>query len=171
MAETHDVAEQAPPRGRLVLGTLILGVGFLCPALVPVVTASGLPAGWKATLSGLLLLGIPELFMLAAVAVLGKPGYAYLKRRVLGLVRRHVLPPQAVSRRRYRLGLVLFLIPLLWGWLTPYVAGRVAGYEGSRILLGVLGDAVLLASFLVLGGEFWDKLKALFVHEARAQLP
>jgi len=171
MVDAHDTAEEAPPKGRLVLGGLILGVGFLCPLFVPLVAASELPAGWKATLSGLLLLGIPELFMLVAVAVLGKPGYAWLKQRVLGLLRRHVLPPQTVSRRRYHLGLALFLIPLLGGWLAPYVSHWIADLESKCIALGMLGDAILLVSLLVLGGEFWDKIKALFVYEARAQLP
>jgi hypothetical protein len=30
---------------------------------------------------------------------------------------------------------------------------------------------MLLASLFVLGGEFWDKLRALFVHGARAAFP
>jgi len=33
------------------------------------------------------------------------------------------------------------------------------------------GDVVFVASFFVLGGEFWDKLRALFVHGARAVFP
>ena len=30
-------------------------------------------------------------------------------------------------------------------------------------------DVMLLTSLFVLGGEFWDKLRALFVHESRAE--
>jgi hypothetical protein len=30
------------------------------------------------------------------------------------------------------------------------------------------GDVLLVSSLFVLGGEFWDKLRALFVHDARA---
>jgi hypothetical protein len=30
---------------------------------------------------------------------------------------------------------------------------------------------VLLISLFVLGGDFWDKLRALFVHSARAVFP
>jgi len=30
---------------------------------------------------------------------------------------------------------------------------------------------LLVASLFVLGGDFWDKLRALFVHEARVQFP
>jgi len=34
----------------------------------------------------------------------------------------------------------------------------------------VVGDTFFLTSFFVLGGKFWDKVKALFVYEARAVL-
>jgi hypothetical protein len=37
--------------------------------------------------------------------------------------------------------------------------------------LFLLGDAMMLVSLFVLGGEFWDKLRALFVHRARAVMP
>jgi hypothetical protein len=36
---------------------------------------------------------------------------------------------------------------------------------------GAIGDTLFLTSFFVLGGEFWDKVKALFIYEARAVLP
>jgi hypothetical protein len=32
----------------------------------------------------------------------------------------------------------------------------------------IAADLVFVASFFVLGGEFWEKLRALFVHGARA---
>jgi hypothetical protein len=35
----------------------------------------------------------------------------------------------------------------------------------------VAGDLLLLASLFVLGGDFWDKLKALFIYDARAHMP
>ena len=38
-----------------------------------------------------------------------------------------------------------------------------------RFSLGI--DLLLLASILVLGGDFWDKIRALFIHEAKAQFP
>ena len=35
----------------------------------------------------------------------------------------------------------------------------------------VPGDLLLLVSLFVLGGDFWDKLRSLFIHSARAQIP
>jgi hypothetical protein len=33
------------------------------------------------------------------------------------------------------------------------------------------GDVVFVTSLFVLGGDFWDKLRSLFVHGARAVFP
>lgn len=160
----------APPRGRLALGGSILVVGLLCPLLVPLVTASGLPAGWKATLSGLLLLGIPEVFMLVAVAVMGKAGYAYLKTKALGFLKRHVAPPDTVGATRYRIGLVMFLLPVLYGWLGPYLRHVLPDSDVGGLWPHLGGDLMFLASLIVLGGDFWDKVRALFVHGAKATI-
>ena len=45
------------------------------------------------------------------------------------------------------------------------------GREVQNLWVNVIGDLMFLASFFVLGGEFWDKVRALFLHEAKAQLP
>jgi len=35
----------------------------------------------------------------------------------------------------------------------------------------IAGDVLLLVSLVVLGGDFWDKLRSLFIHSARAVIP
>ncbi len=170
MADAHAPVEEIPSTGRLALAGAILISGFLCPLLVPLVVASDLTTEWKAALSGLLLLGIPELFMLAAVAVLGKPGFDYLKGRLLRFFKRYA-PPKVVSPTRYRIGLVLFLLPVLVGWCVPYVAHLLPAYEENRIVIAAGGDVLLLISLVVLGGDFWDKVRALFVQGSRVRFP
>ena len=145
-------------------------VGFLCPLLVPLLVSSGLPAVWKTTLSGLFLFGIPELFTLVAVAVMGKAGFDFFKARFFGFLKRHG-PPESVSPIRYRIGLVLFLLPLLLGWITPYVSHLIPDYEANRVVVGITGDIMLLVSLFVLGGEFWDKVRSLFIQGATAIFP
>jgi hypothetical protein len=145
--------------------------GFAAPVLVPLVLASGLPAGWKTTLSGLLMLGIPELAMLIAVAIMGKDGFEFLTagiKRRLGKFFEVYGPAERVSRARYRIGLVMFALPILIGWAAPYLGHHLPGYEANERVYAVLGDLLLLSSLFVLGGEFWDKLRSLFVHGARA---
>ena len=170
MKDGNPIAAAPPSQGRLTLGGAILVVGLLCPLSIPWVASSDLPAGWKAVLSGLLLLGIPELMMMLAAAVLGKSGFHFLKGLLFGFFKRQAIPKE-VSPTRYRIGLVMFLVPMLWGWLTPYVSQEIPGYEGHRLAVGLLGDLLLLSSLFVLGGEFWEKLRALFIHRAVARFP
>ena len=74
-----------------------------------------------------------------------------------------------MGRTRFRIGLAMFLLPLLFGWLTPYVLPVLPDYGAHRFAYGVSGDLLLLASLLMLGGDFWDKLRALFVRDAKVQ--
>jgi len=167
MMEEQAASPAPPPGKRLIIGGMVFVLGFMGPAFVPLVAIMNMPTEWKTALSGLLLLGIPELFMLIAVAILGRPGFDYLKAHLLKVL----APPERVSRARYRFGLLLFVLPLLLGWLMPYVSPWLPGYSTHPVVYGVVGDAVFLVSLWVLGGEFWDKLRALFIHEASAQLP
>ena len=158
------------PKGRLYTGGTIFVAGFLCPLLVPLVTNSSLSVGWKTTISGLLLVGVPELAMLIAAAVMGKDGFTYLKRVLFGFLGKYFAPPETVSLIRYRIGLVLFSIPLLMGWIAPYISGYIPLFEKYRLLFALVGDLLLLSSLFVLGGEFWDKLRGIFIYKAKVNL-
>jgi hypothetical protein len=69
---------------------------------VPLVAGMGLSGTTVATLSGAMLVGA-EVFRILAVAVMGKPGYAYLKNRVFGFLKQYG-PPAQVSNTRYTIG-------------------------------------------------------------------
>ena len=69
------------PKGRLILGVSILVIGFMSPLLILLVTGTSWSVGIKTTISGLLAFGIPEVFMLIAIAVMGKQGYEYIKTK------------------------------------------------------------------------------------------
>ena len=155
---------------RLRLGFIVFVVGFLSPLLIPLVTASELPAKWKAVISGALAVGIPELFSIVAIAIMGKPGYNYIKSRFFAFLKKHG-PPDKVSLTRYRIGLVMFLLPILFGWLAPYFPSVIPGYDLQGLLVNIIGDVILISSFFVLGGDFWDKIRSLFIYGATATFP
>jgi len=170
MENDSTTAVQPPSGWRLGMGVVLFVLGLICPIFIPLVTGTDLPAKWKAGISGLLALGIPELLWMAAVAVLGKAGFSYIKGRFFSSFKK-VAPPDVVSRTRYRFGLVMFLLPILFGWLVPYAPHLVPGYGVHRFAINLVGDLLLISSLFVLGGDFWDKLRALFIHEAKAQIP
>ena len=173
---TPEIAEPAsspappPPGWRLNLGVALFLLSLFCPLGVPLVALTNLSLAWKATISGILMLGGPEVLALLAVVFLGKSGFVYLKAKAYGLFKQYALPRE-VSRGRYRLGLALFIVPLFCGWLGAYVAHLIPGYAGHRLIINISGDVIWLSSFFVLGGDFWDKIRALFIHRAKALIP
>ncbi len=170
MTDQTTTLEQPAPGWRFKLGVYLLVLGAICPLFTPLVAMTSLSTEWKAALSGLLLIGIPEIFSLVAIAVMGKDGFNYIKGKVFGFFKRHALPKE-VSRTRYQIGLVLFLLPLLFGWLAPYVPDVIPGYQAHGFAVNLGLDILLLVSLFVLGGEFWDKVRALFAYEARTHFP
>lgn len=149
---------------RLTIGGFVIVVGFLCPLLIPFVTSTGWSIGFKSAVSGLLALGIPEVFMLIGVAILGKDGYQFLKDKLFGFLKQFA-PPDFVSLTRHRIGLVMFCLPLLIGWIGPYLAHVFPNIKELPLWSYIVGDVTFFASFMVLGGNFWDKLSGLFKHD------
>ena len=161
--------EHSPAGWRFRLGLTILIVGWLSPLLIPLVTRTSLATEWKTIISGLLAVGIPEVFTVAAIAIMGKSGYNLIKERIFSFLKKHG-PPDRVSLTRYRIGLVMFVLPIAFGWLGPYGAQHIPGYETHRFVVSLIGDGMFVVSLFVLGGDFWDKVRALFVYNARVQI-
>ena len=157
-------------RWRLHLGLIVLIIGFLSPLLIPLVTASELPTKWKAVISGCLAVGIPELFSIAAIAIMGKSGFNYIKDRFFRFLKKYG-PADRVSRIRHRIGLVMFGLPILFGWLAPYFSSIVPDYDLQGSIVNLIGDVMFISSLFVLGGDFWDKVRSLFVYGATAKFP
>jgi len=160
--------EQPRAEWRFRLGMIVLVVGWLSPLCIPVITATDLPTRWKTIISGALAVGIPEVFTVAAIAIMGKSGYNLIKERIFSFLKKHG-PPDRVSLTRYRIGLVMFGLPIVFGWLGPYGAHLIPGYETHRFVVSLIGNVMFVASLVVLGGDFWDKIRALFVYSAKAQ--
>jgi len=166
MNQDASAAAQAGVGWRVKSGAALFVLSIVLPvAGIPLLATLGLSAQMTASISGALLLGA-ELLGIVAIAVMGKPGYLYIRSRVFGFLKRHG-PPSEVSRARYNTGLVMFMLPVLFGWLTPYVSGLMPDLQSHLIAYAIAGDALLLASLFVLGGDFWDKVRALFVYDAK----
>lgn len=170
MSEQVDLSAQPVTRWRLTLGIGMLLLSIITPlAGIPTVTSLDLSATMKSTLSGGLLIGAEVLGVLA-IAVMGKPGYVYIKSRVFGFLKRYS-PPDEVSRSRYTIGLVMFFVPILFAWISIYAADYIPGFSQNPLPYAIGGDLLLLVSLFVLGGDFWDKIRALFVYDSKAHFP
>lgn len=167
MQEKPNIIAEKPPGNRLIIGAIVFVSGFLSPLLIPLVLATDLSSAWKTAISGGLAVGVPELFMIIAAAILGKPGFAYLKQLLMSFLRKHG-PPDDPGPVRYKIGLVMFVIPILLAWLLPYFGHHIPNYDKYSLWINISGDVLFFLSLFVLGGNFWDKLRSLFIYKSRA---
>jgi len=151
---------------KLILGSIILVVGFLLPLLIPLVLTLEISDAAKSIISGLLAFGIPEVFMIVAVAVMGKKGYEFIKSKAIKYLKRFA-PPDTVSLLRYRMGLILFSLPVLLGIVQPYIGHFSTIFQDFPLWFTIVLDVIFISSFFVLGGDFWDKLSGLFKYDVR----
>jgi hypothetical protein len=160
---------QTKPGWRIKTGFTIFIAAIAWPILLPVLPMFGISSKSVATFTGFMLV-VAEVMMLVAAAISGKDGFAYIKKRVFGFLKSYG-PPRVVSATRYKIGLVMFTVPLLFAFVEPYIGHYLPGLAGHRTVYAVAGDISLLASLFLLGGDFWDKLRSLFVHKAVAMMP
>ena len=166
---SHGV-DAKPPRGRLIWGGAFFALAWILPLFIPLVVASNLSSEVKAALSGFMLIGLPEVATLVAVAILGKSGFNWLKVRIFAVIKR-AAPSAKVGRTRYYTGISILVALLVLTTVEPYVADFIPGLEDHRRLYIGAADLIFVATLFILGGDFWDKLRALFSYEARAQFP
>lgn len=157
-------AEPTGPTWRFKAGIVLLCLVAAAWLLVPVAAWLGASAGTIATLTGLIFIW-NKVVILLMIAVMGKSGFQQLKAKVLGVFR---FPPESnITPARYSIGLVMFCVPLITAVLEPYIDAAWPALRPRLLELQILGDVIFLASFLVLGGNFWDKIGALFIRTAR----
>lgn len=155
-------------KAKLIAGLVILVVGFMSPLLIPLVVGSDLPISYKKIFSGLLAFGVPELFTIIAVAVMGKQGYDFIKEKTFKFLKRFA-PSDSVSLNRYRTGLIMFSVPIIIGIAQPYLAYFMSFFEELPLWCYITSDILFVSSFFVLGGDFWDKLSGLFKHDVKVK--
>lgn len=153
-------------RTRLTVGGAVFVAGWLTPLLIPwVASIDELSGEWKAGISGALMLGIPELFSVVAVGILGRDGFDFLKARLVCSLST-LRPAHRVGKVRHRVGVAMFCLPLLAGWASPYLMAWRPALIDHLVLQGAIGDAIFVTSLFVLGSSFWQKLNRLFVRDA-----
>lgn len=165
--QKSDINNLPAAKKKIIIGSIVFVLGQLSPLiLIPIVISLDLSSGWTTALSGLLMFGFPELAILASVAIMGKEGFEFIKGKLFRYFKKNA-PPDTVSSTRYRIGLFLFFFPILIGWLLPYFIDLIPHYSEYKMIINIIGDAILIASLFVLGGDFWDKLHSLFIQKIK----
>ncbi|WP_426228629.1 transporter suffix domain-containing protein [Pararhizobium sp. DWP3-4] len=162
-----NVAPQAPA-WRFKLGIVLVCIAIAMWLCVPVAAWAGVPSTRIAAITGVIFI-VNKVLLLLVIAVMGKAGFQELKRKIFGVFR--LSADTHISRARYNLGLVMFCIPLISASLEPYIDALWPDLRPNMWQLQLLGDVMFLASFFVLGGNFWDKIRSLFIRSSRVVYP
>ena len=113
--------------------------------------------------------GLPQAIDLA-VALMGKDNFDRIWAGAMRLLKT-LKPAGGVGKRRYTIGLYMLVVPTLYAWIASYAPSWLPEDYVLRVWVNLGLDLVTLASLFVLGGDFWDKVRALFLHDARVVSP
>jgi hypothetical protein len=155
---------------KLYAGVALFVLAWLMPLLGFWITTLPLPISIKSLIAGLLTIGGPEVFCIAAIALLGKQTFDLFTGKVLAVLKR-MTPQGSVSKTRYLIGLVLFSLSFIPNYVVGYAPHLLPDLSPFRLYVFIGADLLFVASLFILGGDFWDKIRALFVYDARAQFP
>jgi hypothetical protein len=150
-------------RFRFGIATFVLA--FALWLLVPLAAMMQVSTSTVAALTGTLFI-CNKVLLLLVVAIMGKQGFGQLKRRVFSYAAA-LVPAEPVGPFRHRIGIAMFCLPLISSFIEPYVDAIAPDLRPDSWGLQLTGDIMLIASFFVLGGNFWEKARALFVRTAR----
>ena len=164
-----DGTSETMPPWRFRLGILAFFAAFAPHLVTGIMMLSGASARSIATMAAISFT-VNKVMLLASVVLLGRPGFNQLKGRLAGAFQNHVMPDE-VGPLRYGIGLVMFVVPLVFAWKAPYVTELMPLLGRHSTTAAIVTDAIFVASLFVLGGRFWDKLRALFVRRAQAVFP
>ncbi len=169
MTNTEPV-KPPQPGPQFYTGVTVLVIGFLLPLLIPFVAYLDVSTEVRTLISGILLVGGPEVFSVIAIAIMGKSGFIYIKAKVFALIKR-ALPGGKVSRFRYNVGLVLLIPHVIFAYITFYAPHWLPGYDDHRIAINLTADFLFIVTLFILGQEFWEKIRALFIYDAKTIIP
>lgn len=164
-------SEHKPPtfkKGwRFYIGIAALLLSIIMPVFVFFVPMLGLSTGLTVLINGLLIAGGPELVGLIAVVLLGKDLFNYFKYKAKKTLQDVVLA-KSVSRTRYYVGLTINLL----SWLPLYLYGyfpNLMPTGNRRIYILACADLIFIISMFIMGGEFWEKFRRIFIWEGQSR--
>ena len=122
---------------------------------------------WKGFVLAAFWISAP-IMKISSIAILGKSSYLWIQYK-MHFIYHHVAKPHQVTPFRYNIGLVMFILPFLPNYMFSFMPHLLPDSLLLRYFIIIAADVVFLSSLFVLGGDFWDKLRALFIYTAKAK--
>jgi len=155
------------PGFRFYVGLIIFIASFF---MLPVgLVLKGFVAShfWKAFILTCFWVSAP-IMKISSIAILGKASYLWIRYQMDQIYHR-ITKPYYVSKLRYNFGLVLFVLPFIPHYIISYTPHLLPPSLTIHYFIIITSDVIFLISLFVLGGDFWDKLRALFVYSAKVK--
>jgi hypothetical protein len=164
-----QVEMKAPenPGIRFYIGLIIFIASFF---MLPIgLVLKGFVEGsfWKGFVLAVFWVSAP-LMKIISIATLGKASYLWINYK-MHYIYHHVAKPHQVTPLRYNIGLAMFVLPFLPNYMFSFMPQLLPDSLVVRYIIIIAADVVFLSSLFVLGGDFWDKLRALFIYKAKAK--
>lgn len=147
---------------RYYFGLVFLIFSIILPLFSIAIPFLPIDIALKATFIAILSVGGPELMIVLAVLCLGKKYITYFKEKIYGFFRLKKIP-KPVSKTRYYFGLFCFIFSVVPLYIAAYFPEILPHDELEKHLITATGDLVFVLSFFILGANFWEKFKRLFV--------
>ncbi|NGX33778.1 MAG: hypothetical protein K1060chlam1_00119 [Candidatus Anoxychlamydiales bacterium] len=143
-------------------GLVCVALSFLLPILGFLVPFLKLPHIITVGIITFLTIGGPEAMILIGSVVLGKDGFKYYRNKMFLLFKRKT-KPKPVSKIRYYSGLTIMVLSVIPLYINAYFSKIMPLNEYAKNAILISADLIFVISFFILGGEFWEKYKKLFV--------
>lgn len=157
------------PGFRLYLGGIIILLSFFMVPTGLFLTHYMHRHSMKALILGFFWINGP-LLKIIGIAVMGKVSYYFIAEH-LKIRYNKIVRLKPVSRKRYYIGLFMFTLPFVPSYVMAYAPHLLPELASWRVYVNLFFDLVFLSSLFILGGDFWDKLRALFTYSAKANFP
>lgn len=155
----------------VVLFVLHLILPLIALVLVPIL---GLPSGASAVVMGASVVGGPDVLLVVAIAILGKDGVSDLMAK-FGLVVRHVTKWDAVTERRYKIGMWVLVVSLVLPTIILFFwHNSIEGIEGQPgwgFWLLLASTFAFIGSVLCMGQPLWLRIQAIGSWDAQITIP
>ena len=139
------------------IGLVLIAFSCVMPVCAFVIPFLGFSTATTTFITGMFLIGAPELFFVLGVFLAGKDAVGLLKQKLW----------KPAGKIRYLLGLALFVICILINWVCVYIElTEVFPYNlYVQLCLMATFDLLLILSMFIMGPEFFIKIRSIFSWE------
>ena len=148
------------------IGMFLLIIMIISPGIALLIPYLGLSETLTLTTQGLFLVGGPEIFMVAGIALAGKEGLETIKNTVKKLFG---LPAgdYPATKSQYNLGLTIIVLGLVIQMLVAYLPQLIENciLDQYKLYFNLAGDVLIILGIFTAGQQFISKLKKLITWE------